>query len=155
MQFHVHPITEVDSGQQNLACLSEDPVPPDAQHLDPQQDQEVLYQPHQVPKDLEPSISEKFPPLAVGEPKKASSQLNRPATKQNIQMRYSIIKSRTPLLSKRYWENGALQNKTVDILFAEISNLIGRPSIERMSFQLRASQSESGTWFPYLQYPKF
>ena len=81
--------------------------------------------------------------IPIPSAKATLSTLNRPAAKPSIQVRFSIIKSRTPKLSKRYWENGALHNKTVDTLFAEISTLVGRRGIERISFQLKAEGSES------------
>ena len=148
MEIKPSPIPEIEIGQRILDSLPEDSGPFNVPQRDAQQTPRAINQPDQAPQTLESSILEKSISSTTGQPKPASS------TKPSIQVHYFVIKSRLPLLSKRYWENGALQNRTVDMLFAEVSNLVSRPGIERMSFQIKTSQSESGTSFSWPLMPK-
>ncbi|KAL9639877.1 MAG: hypothetical protein Q9164_000656 [Protoblastenia rupestris] len=65
------------------------------------------------------------------------------ATVSRVQLRFNIIKARTPRLTERHWEGGALSNRTARSLFEDISGLLSRVSIQRMQFKLSTSQSDS------------
>ena len=60
----------------------------------------------------------------------------------NIQVCYTIIKSRQPRLNTHLWVDGGLSNRTVLNIFEDISKLIGRPTIEQMNFKLSSFSAD-------------
>ena len=108
----------------------------------PQGEPPLKYQGPKQPEARAQSPERSVPALATQSTRPSLPTSNQTPARPSIQVRYTIIKSREPKVSKLYWDNGALQNKTVAMLFAEISTLVGRTSIERIGFQLIASASE-------------
>ena len=60
-----------------------------------------------------------------------------------IEIRYSIIASRSPRLIKRHWPIQSLGGKTIETLFEEVSNFTSKPDIQRIVFKLNLSQADS------------
>lgn len=60
-----------------------------------------------------------------------------------IEIRYSIIASRSPRLVKRHWPIQSLSEKTVRTLFVEVSKFTSKPDIQRIVFKLNLSQADS------------
>jgi len=106
--------------------------------------------PEEPAKQEKPSPSESFSPALPAQkttsspsPHSAYEQAKPPRLAAKPHVRYTIIKSRIPRLSKQRWHEGALVGKTVASLFDEIAELTRRPSIDRMNFKLTTSQSDS------------
>ena len=68
--------------------------------------------------------------------------LSQPAAHSGPQIRYIIIKSRTPRLIKQNWRLGSLEGKTFDNLCGELALLIRRPHIQRIDFELWSEMIE-------------
>ena len=73
------------------------------------------------------------------QPTTASSQSTASSTPL---IRYYIIKSRRPKLSRQPWRAGSLEGKTFDQLCDEVASLIGRTNIHRLNFELTTSTGQ-------------
>ena len=60
-----------------------------------------------------------------------------------VEIRYSIIASRSPRLIKRHWPIQSLGGKTIETLFEEVSKFTSKPDIQRIVFKLNLSQADS------------
>ena len=79
--------------------------------------------------------------LATPEP--AQDDPPTPVTDIAIEIRYSIIASRSPRFVKRHWPILSLSGKTVRNLFDEVSKFTSKPDIQRIVFKLNLSQADS------------
>ena len=79
--------------------------------------------------------------LATQEP----AQDDRPPqiTDIAIEIRYSIIASRSSRLIERHWLTRSLGVKTIETLFEEVSKFTSKPEIQRIMFKLNLSQADS------------
>ena len=60
-----------------------------------------------------------------------------------IEIRYSIIASRTPRLVKRNWAIQSLSGMTIHTLFEEVAKAASRANVLRVDFRLNLSQADS------------
>ena len=98
-----------------------------------------------VPQSLVTEVPAQCPPRIAtpNAPKSPAQGISRGSSTSSLKLRFTIIKARTPRLSQRLWEGGALSNRTAESLFEEISGLIDRPSIRRIAFRLSTSQGDN------------
>ena len=75
--------------------------------------------------------------------KSVSQEQRRHSSKTEHQIRYWIITSKTPKVSKYHWSDGSLQSKPLDALFQEIATCISRNDIEKIDFKLNTAFTET------------
>ena len=119
------PVTNLDTATQALADESDD----------------ALNKAADVQEHDRVSATSRDTGLATQEP--AKDDRPPPNSDIPIEIRYSIIASRSPRLVKRNWPIRSLSGKTVKTLFEEISKFASKPDIQRIVFKLNLSQADS------------